>query len=56
MNENLDGIHRGFHVDVSADGAIACSANGCRILSRDVSQDEMILSALIAELAAQGSY
>jgi hypothetical protein len=52
VKENLDGTYVGMF----ADRAITRSADARRVLSRDLSQDEAVLCALFAELAAQGSY
>jgi transposase len=55
MDKKRYDIYCGIDVGKSAHHAIALTADGRRILSRDLPQDETMLRALFSELAAHGS-
>lgn len=55
MNNKRYDIYCGIDVGKSAHHAIALTADGRRILSRDLPQDEAMLRALFGELAVHGS-
>ena len=55
MDKKRYDIYCGIDVGKSAHHAIALTADGRRVLSRDLPQDEATFRALFAEFAAHGS-